>query len=246
MDEAGFYLLPGVLKTDSPEGLTPMIPAWQTRDHQSVMGALTSRGRVYVLVRREALGCRSPTAEPSLDSVVLQERGTNPVNFTSLRNDRELRGKYRSGVVEAQYVTDDVRLSVRCGGTGGEILVPSEIGAMRDWNRREFLADVGRSMLVASVGASVAQNLGLTSALAEEATESLTFGKMEPLVALMQETPVNQLLPRLVQLIQGGTELRTLVAAGALANAHVCRARLYRLPRVHGSCSRLGHGTRAA
>ena len=120
VDEAGFYLLPGVLKTDSPEGLTPMIPAWQTRDHQSVIGTLTSRGRVYVLVRREATGCRSPTAEPSLDSVVLQERGTNPVNFTSLRNDRELRGKYRSGVVEAQYVTDDVRLSVRCGGTGGE------------------------------------------------------------------------------------------------------------------------------
>ena len=90
---------------------------------------------------------------------------------------------------------------------------------MRDWNRREFLADVGRGMLVASVGASVAHDLGLSSALADEGTETLSFGKLEPLVALMQETPVNKLLPRLVETMQTGTELRTLVAAGALANA---------------------------
>jgi hypothetical protein len=76
-------------------------------------------------------------------------------------------------------------------------------------------------MLVASVGANLAQDLGLTSAFAEEATESLSFGKLEPLVALMQETPVNQLLPRLVHAMQGGTDLRTLVAAGALANARM-------------------------
>jgi hypothetical protein len=35
----------------------------------------------------------------------------------------------------------------------------------------------------------------------------------------MQETPVNKLLPRLVEALQTGTELRTLVAAAALANA---------------------------
>ena len=90
---------------------------------------------------------------------------------------------------------------------------------MRDSTRREFLADVGRGMLVASVGASVAHDLGLSSALADEGTETLSFGKLEPLVALMQETPVNKLLPRLVETMRTGTELRTLVAAGALANA---------------------------
>jgi hypothetical protein len=90
---------------------------------------------------------------------------------------------------------------------------------MRDSNRREFLADVGSGMLLASVGLGVAQNLGLSSASADEGTQRLSFGKLEPLVALMQETPTNKLLPRLVEIMQSGTDLRTLVAAGALANA---------------------------
>src|SRR5262249_18370894 len=40
-----------------------------------------------------------------------------------------------------------------------------------------------------------------------------------PLVALMQETPLNRLLPVLVEKYQAGTDLRTLTAAAALANA---------------------------
>lgn len=55
VDEAGFYLLPGVVKTYSPKGLTPVIHEWQTRDHLSVMGGLTPVGKVYVLVRQESL-----------------------------------------------------------------------------------------------------------------------------------------------------------------------------------------------
>jgi hypothetical protein len=90
---------------------------------------------------------------------------------------------------------------------------------MRDKNRREFLADVGRGMLVASVGAAVAADLELAPAWAEEGAERLTFGTMEPLVELMQETPVAKLLPLLVEKIKAGTDLRTLTAAGALANA---------------------------
>src|SRR5256714_4061366 len=85
--------------------------------------------------------------------------------------------------------------------------------------RREFLAEVGRGMLVASVGAEVAHGLGLSTALAEETAESLSFGSLEPLVCLMQETPVNRLLPALVEQLRSGTELRRLVAAAALANA---------------------------
>ena len=79
-------------------------------------------------------------------------------------------------------------------------------------HRREFLADVGRGMLVASVGAGIAQDLGLASAaLAGEGPERLTFGPMEPLVALMQETPVNRLLPAVVERMKAGTDLRQLV-----------------------------------
>ena len=55
VDESGFYLLPGVVKSYSPEGLTPVLYEWQTRDHLSVMGGLTPAGKVYVLVRPESL-----------------------------------------------------------------------------------------------------------------------------------------------------------------------------------------------
>ena len=86
-------------------------------------------------------------------------------------------------------------------------------------NRRQFLAQVGEGMLVASVGYATAVEMGLASARAEEAPGSLAFGPLEPLVALMQETPTNRLLPLLVERLRSGTELRQLVAAAALANA---------------------------
>jgi transposase len=55
VDESGFYLLPGVVKTYGPRGETPILDEWQTRDHLSVMGGLTPAGKVYVLVRPECL-----------------------------------------------------------------------------------------------------------------------------------------------------------------------------------------------
>ena len=54
-DESGFYLLPGVVKTYAPEGLTPVLREKQTRDHLSVMGGMTPEGKVYTLVRQESL-----------------------------------------------------------------------------------------------------------------------------------------------------------------------------------------------
>ena len=90
---------------------------------------------------------------------------------------------------------------------------------MRNSNRREFLADVGRGMFVASLGSAVAADLGLSPAWAGEGAERLEFGKMEPLVQLMQETPIGKLLPLLIEKMKAGTDLHTLTAAGALANA---------------------------
>ena len=84
--------------------------------------------------------------------------------------------------------------------------------------RREFLSDVGRGMVTAAVGYGMASELGLAAALGDEPAR-LDFGAMEPLVRMMQETPVAKLLPVLVEKLRGGTELRQLVAAGALANA---------------------------
>jgi transposase len=55
IDEAGFYLLPGVVRTYAPEGRTPILKGWQSRDHLSVMGAVTMPGKVFSLVRQESL-----------------------------------------------------------------------------------------------------------------------------------------------------------------------------------------------
>ena len=55
VDEAGFYLLPGKVRTYSPQGLRPILPEWQTRDHLSVVGAVTRGGRMYTLVRQRPL-----------------------------------------------------------------------------------------------------------------------------------------------------------------------------------------------
>ena len=38
VDESGFYLLPGKVRTYAPEGHTPVLHEWQTRDHLSVIG----------------------------------------------------------------------------------------------------------------------------------------------------------------------------------------------------------------
>lgn len=55
VDESGFYLLPGVVRTYAPKGLTPILKEWQTRDHLSGMAGVTPQGKVYSLVRQESL-----------------------------------------------------------------------------------------------------------------------------------------------------------------------------------------------
>ncbi len=90
---------------------------------------------------------------------------------------------------------------------------------MTQRSRREFLANVGQGMLIASVGATLATDLGLAPAFAKDVAETLTFGDREPLVALMQQTPADKLLPLVVAKLKEGTDLKTLVGAAALANA---------------------------
>lgn len=53
---------------------------------------------------------------------------------------------------------------------------------MSQKHRREFLADVGQGMLVASIGTALASDLGLAPAMAAESGSQLTFGQMEPMV----------------------------------------------------------------
>jgi len=90
---------------------------------------------------------------------------------------------------------------------------------MENRTRRQFLSEVGKGMLTASIGSTMAADLGLNAALAEERGGRLQFGRLEPLAAMMQENSAEKMLPLVVQHIKRGTELRDVVAAAALANA---------------------------
>ena len=86
-------------------------------------------------------------------------------------------------------------------------------------NRRAFLRDVGRGMLVASVGPALVADLFPGALRADEVPDRLTFGKLDSLVALMQETPPDKLQPLLAERLRNGADLTQLTAAAALANA---------------------------
>ena len=85
-------------------------------------------------------------------------------------------------------------------------------------SRREMLLDVGQGMFVAGLGVGVASDLALAN-VRDDAPQSLSFGKLDPLVAFVRETPANQIVPRAIEKLRAGTPLKTLVAAAALANA---------------------------
>jgi transposase len=55
IDESGFYLLPGIVRTYGPKGHTPVIDKVLTRDHLSVMAGMTPEGKLFTLVRPESL-----------------------------------------------------------------------------------------------------------------------------------------------------------------------------------------------
>lgn len=85
--------------------------------------------------------------------------------------------------------------------------------------RRELFADVGRGMIAAGLGYSLASDLGFPTAWAAEDSARLTFGDLEPLVTFLQETPPEKLNTKVVEKIKAGTELKQLIAAAALTNA---------------------------
>lgn len=85
--------------------------------------------------------------------------------------------------------------------------------------RRELLADVGRGMVVAGLGAGAAADLGIAPAWAADEAGSLSFGELDGLVGFIQDTPPDKLVGRAVEKLANGTDLKQLVAAAALANA---------------------------
>ena len=55
VDEAGFYLLPGVVRTYAPGGETPLLKALLQRDHLSMLRGVTPCGQLATVQRRRAL-----------------------------------------------------------------------------------------------------------------------------------------------------------------------------------------------
>ena len=106
--------------------------------------------------------------------------------------------------------------------------------------RREFLGGVGRGMLVASVGLGTALDMGLAPAWADDEGDGrITFGGLEPLVGLMQETAVDRLVPVLVEKLSAGTDLQVAGGRrGAGQRPDLRRRGLRRLPHADGPRAR--------
>ncbi len=86
--------------------------------------------------------------------------------------------------------------------------------------RRGFMNDVGSGMLAIGLGTALVDDMGFSVAFADAGPDSLDFGKLQPLVRLMQETPPAKLQPILLKKLKArDVTLKRLTAAGALANA---------------------------
>lgn len=55
IDEAGAYLLPATVRTYAPCGLTPELEVYETRDHVSLMGAITTTGDLFTFTRQRSM-----------------------------------------------------------------------------------------------------------------------------------------------------------------------------------------------
>jgi hypothetical protein len=54
INEAGFYMLPSVLRTYTPQGETPVMEGSASRDHVSAISGITTEGRLLTGMQEEA------------------------------------------------------------------------------------------------------------------------------------------------------------------------------------------------
>jgi transposase len=90
-DESGFHLLPGILKTYAPEGLTPILREKQTRDHLSVMGAMTPWGRVeHRVIARFAEPRLTPKSKAAVEALLEPSESLADASTWADENRRKL------------------------------------------------------------------------------------------------------------------------------------------------------------
>jgi transposase len=73
VDESGFYLIPAVVRTYAPRGETPILHVPLTRDHWSVIGGLTTEGRLLLQLQEPAF--RGPAVVRFLQHLLRQIPG---------------------------------------------------------------------------------------------------------------------------------------------------------------------------
>jgi hypothetical protein len=56
MDEAGFYLLPMLVRTSAPVGQTPVLRGPLTRDHLCAIGGIPPEGGIFMQMQEDAYG----------------------------------------------------------------------------------------------------------------------------------------------------------------------------------------------
>jgi hypothetical protein len=55
VDESGFYLLPATVRIYAPCGHTPILRAFLTRDHLSMMSGITTQGGLFTMTRDNSM-----------------------------------------------------------------------------------------------------------------------------------------------------------------------------------------------
>ena len=73
VDQSGFYLLPTVVRTYAPVGQTPILHEQLTRDHLSVISAITMEGKLLMMEQERAF--KSPDVVRFLRHLLRQVPG---------------------------------------------------------------------------------------------------------------------------------------------------------------------------
>lgn len=104
IDESGFYLLPAGVRTYAPRGQTPILRWPLTRDHLSVISAITPDGKLYLMSQEVAF--RGPAIVRFLKHLLRQIAGKLLVIWDGLpaHHGQEVKAFLRAGGTERLHL----------------------------------------------------------------------------------------------------------------------------------------------
>jgi transposase len=100
VDQSGFYLLPTVVRTYAPVGQTPILHEHLTRDHLSVISAITMEGKLLMMEQERAF--KSPDVVRFLKHLLRQIPGKLLIIWdgSPIHRGRAVKEFLASGAVE--------------------------------------------------------------------------------------------------------------------------------------------------